>query len=69
MSINWEYLGTDRAQQGREPVPKEWQPEVATYRAKLPGGWLVMTIVANNHPPCLTFYPDPNHRWDGSSVR
>ncbi|MGO9228805.1 MAG: hypothetical protein ACLQKA_06285 [Bryobacteraceae bacterium] len=31
-------------------------------RAKVPGGWLV---VGGNG---VTFYPDPKHQWDGSSV-
>ena len=30
-------------------------------RAKIPGGWLMMY---NN----LSFVPDPEHRWDGSSL-
>ncbi|MGA9623601.1 MAG: hypothetical protein WBQ65_03970 [Bryobacteraceae bacterium] len=32
-------------------------------RAKVPGGWLVALGGAS-----VTFYPDPEHRWDGSSV-
>jgi hypothetical protein len=32
-------------------------------RAKVPGGWLVALAGAS-----VTFYPDPKHRWDGSSV-
>lgn len=35
------------------------------YRAKVPGGWLV--VVADNARG-LTFYPDPNHHWDGGSL-
>jgi len=31
-------------------------------RAKVPGGWLVAS--GNG----VTFYPDPKHQWDGSSV-
>ncbi len=31
-------------------------------RAKVPGGWLVMLDGA------LTFYPDSEHAWDGSSL-
>ena len=35
------------------------------YRAKVPGGWLV--LVADNATG-LTFYPDPEHNWDGGSL-
>jgi hypothetical protein len=35
-------------------------------RAKVPGGWLVM--VHWNGRVSLTFYPDPNHKWDGWSL-
>jgi hypothetical protein len=35
------------------------------HRAKVPGGWLVLV----NHPTTgLTFYPDPEHKWDGGSL-
>ena len=32
-------------------------------RAKVPGGWLVIYSKES-----ITFYPDPNHDWDGSSL-
>jgi len=35
------------------------------YRGKVPGGWLV--LVADNATG-LTFYPDPEHNWDGGSL-
>jgi hypothetical protein len=31
-------------------------------RAKVPGGWLVMVDQS------LAFYPDPKHRWNGTSL-
>ena len=34
----------------------------AAARAKVPGGWLVVCGAG------VTFYPDPGHKWDGSSV-
>ncbi|CAN2049582.1 conserved hypothetical protein [Candidatus Magnetomoraceae bacterium gMMP-13] len=38
-------------------------PQLATlYRAKVPGGWLVYWYEG------ITFYPDPNHKWDGTSL-
>jgi hypothetical protein len=35
------------------------------YRAKVPGGWLVLVV---DNASGLTFYPDPKHNWDGSSL-
>lgn len=35
-------------------------------RAKIPGGWLL--IVTSNSGGGLTFYPDPQHKWDGNSL-
>jgi hypothetical protein len=39
----------------------KWQIQVA--RTKIPGGWLV-----GNGQTVLCFVPDPQHRWDGSSL-
>ncbi len=36
-------------------------------RAKVPGGWLV-GIGGNGMFSGITFYPDPHHKWDGSSL-
>lgn len=33
------------------------------WRAKVFGGWFVMSLVASPF-----FYPDPEHLWDGSSA-
>lgn len=46
----------------------QWEPldsssDRALLRAKVPGGWLVALAGAS-----VTFYPDPEHQWDGSSV-
>ena len=45
----------------------QWEPldssHYALLRAKVPGGWLVALAGAS-----VTFYPDPEHLWDGSSV-
>jgi hypothetical protein len=35
-------------------------------RAKIPGGWLL--LAASNSGGGLTFYPDPQHKWDGNSL-
>ncbi len=32
-------------------------------RAKVPGGWLITLYQS------ITFYPDPRHEWDGSSLQ
>ncbi|HBB96663.1 MAG TPA: hypothetical protein DC054_14860 [Blastocatellia bacterium] len=48
------------------------------YRAKIPGGWLVLMRNHKYHEEYsetwaygyggATFVPDPNHEWDGSSI-
>jgi len=35
-------------------------------RAKVPGGWLVNVIVTQIGGS-VTFVPDPDHTWDGTS--
>ena len=35
------------------------------HRAKVPGGWLVLVI---HNTTGLTFYPDPEHKWNGGSL-
>jgi hypothetical protein len=35
-------------------------------RAKIPGGWLL--VVTSNSGSGLTFYSDPQHKWDGNSL-
>ncbi len=40
---------------------------LAMYRAKVPGGWLVWAHWGQG-PGSLTFYPDPQHAWDGNSL-
>ncbi len=36
------------------------------FRAKVPGGWLV--VLRTDEAESVTFYPDPGHQWDGSSL-
>ena len=38
----------------------------SVYRVKVPGGWLVSVHMGDGVG--VTFYPDPNHQWDGSSL-
>jgi len=44
----------------------QWEPvsssHFSVFRSKVPGGWLVAAGGS------LTFYPDPEHVWDGTSV-
>ncbi len=50
--LKWEKLATDYS--------------CPVYRAKVPGGWLVS--ISGYEGEGLTFYPDPSHEWDGSSL-
>jgi len=36
------------------------------YRAKVPEGWIV--AIRSSGGQSITFVPDPNHEWDGSSL-
>ena len=45
---------------------QELESNMDVYRAKVPGGWLVLFKGFDNAG--LTFYPDPNHAWDGNSL-
>ena len=45
-------------------------PSCQTYRAKVPGGWLVNQISVHNnyrsmpdHTESMCFIPDPDHTW------
>jgi hypothetical protein len=51
-----------------EHIEARWESGVVKFptfvaRAKIPGGWLV-----GNGQTVLCFVPDPEHRWDGSSL-
>ncbi len=38
------------------------------YRARVPGGWLIFVWTpGRGGVNSATFYPDPNHAWDGGS--
>ena len=38
------------------------------YRAKVPGGWLVLHKSEYSERGGLTFLPDPHHTWDGKPM-
>jgi hypothetical protein len=46
---------------------EELKSRLTTYRAKVPGGWLVF-VGEKGQPGGLTFYPDPTHAWDGRTL-
>ena len=73
-----------------EELPNN-MPECSLYRAKLPGGWLILAVYSRpqsvpvqisnetedetrieymDSPPStsLTFLPDPDHHWDGTTL-
>lgn len=54
----WEQLETSR---GSGVFILTW----TVHRAKVPGGWLVLVM---HNTSGLTFYPDPEHQRDGSSL-
>ena len=62
--MNWEYLGKESLPPGTI-FPKT----VETWRAKVPGGWLVLTTMptTNETTHSMAFYPDPTHEWDGGT--
>jgi hypothetical protein len=54
------------AGQPKHSYKLQWEAlssSIPSSRAKVPGGWLV--AVTNGG---LTFFPDPGHEWDGSSL-
>jgi hypothetical protein len=66
MGLNWEHLG-------KEPLPPgglfPWSVE--TWRARVPGGWLVLCIKDGGDQTStggVTFVPDPGHAWDGNAL-
>lgn len=55
----WEEVRTARKDGGIFAI--DWN----VHRTRVPGGWLVVVI---HNTSGLTFYPDPKHEWDGSSL-
>ena len=60
--LRWETLNTEREDHG------VLDSRYITERAKVPGGWLVISQFYVGGAHGLTFLPDPEHRWNGGSV-
>jgi hypothetical protein len=59
--LHWEMLG--------EEYSHDADPDGFTYRAKVPGGWLVAiwageSVKEHKWGGGLTFVPDPTHAWE-----
>ena len=61
--LRWETLNTTRQEDGL------LDSSYITERAKVPGGWLVMSQFHIGGAHGLVFLPDPTHKWDGGSLR
>jgi len=58
-----------------ENLSSDFQPGQIS-RAKVVGGWLVMSDVSSHSPngtesrsASITFYPDPKHEWNGGNLK
>ena len=60
--LSWETVNTTRDKKGL------LHSEYLVERAKVPGGWLVISQFKVGHAHGLVFVPDPNHEWDGGSL-
>ena len=60
--LSWENIKTVREDRGL------LNSEYLTERAKVPGGWLVISQFKIGPAHGLVFLPDPNHEWDGGSL-
>ncbi len=62
--MNWEYLGKEALPPGTF-MPKT----VETWRAQVPGGWIILTVMPTTDGTAngTTFYPDPQHEWEISA--
>ena len=62
-ALRWETLKTEREEDGI------LNSRYLTERAKVPGGWLVISQFQIGSAHGLVFLPDPHHEWDGGSLR
>jgi hypothetical protein len=57
--LDWHKLNSSRTEGGTFKLG--WD----VHRTKVPGGWLVLVI---HNTSGVTFYPDPEHKWNGGSL-
>ena len=62
-ALHWEILNTTREVSGL------LHSDYLTERAKVPGGWLVLSQFRIGSAHGLVFLPDPDHTWDGGSLK
>jgi hypothetical protein len=60
--LKWETLRTTREEDGI------LNSKYLTERAKVPGGWLVISQFHIGSAHGLVFLPDARHEWDGGSL-
>ena len=60
--LRWETVKTTREEDGL------LDSKYVTERAKVPGGWLVVSQFHIGGAHGLAFVPDPGHGWDGGSL-
>ena len=60
--LKWETLNTAREEDG------VLNSKYLTERAKIPGGWFVLSQFHIGGAHGLAFVPDPHHTWDGGSL-
>ena len=74
MALTWEYIGEQKLPHPGGGFLGDAAYVALFWRTPVPGGWLVMSKYdsvkydAGGTTTSLTFYPDPDHTWDGSSV-
>ena len=56
--LTWEKLNSGRKEE------KWYESSWEVYRAKVPNGWLILIVERGG----VTFYPDPDHSWNGGSL-
>ena len=59
MGLQWEFIDNKT----KDTIVIQWP---RGKRTKIPGGWLV--FMRDGDAAGLTFYPDPEHKWDGNSL-
>ena len=60
--LRWESVKTEREEHGL------LDSAYMTERAKVPGGWLVISQFKIGTAHGLVFFPDPDHKWNGGSL-